>query len=78
MPSASKFKTREYNMAFVLTQYYGYLRRNSDQGGYDFWVNILNSQPNNFGGMVCSFLTSTEYQQRFGNAITRSNQDCGQ
>jgi alpha-tubulin suppressor-like RCC1 family protein len=73
-----EFKTREYNPAFVLMQYFGYLRRNPDQGGYDFWLNVLNAQPNNFRGMVCSFLTSTEYQQRFGTAVTRSNQDCSQ
>jgi hypothetical protein len=72
----NEFKTREYLPAFVLMQYYGYLRRNPDQGGYDFWLNVLNSQPVNFRGMVCSFLTSTEYQQRFGTAVTRSNQDC--
>lgn len=72
------FKTREYNPAFVLMQYYGYLRRNPDQGGYDFWLDILTRQPDNFRGMVCSFLTSTEYQRRFGTAVTRSNQDCSQ
>ena len=74
----NEFKTREYNPAFVLMQYYGYLRRNPDQGGYDFWLGVMNTQPDNFRGMVCSFLTSTEYQLRFGTAITRSNQDCSQ
>src|SRR5207237_7162296 len=39
----------EYNPAFVLMQYYGYLRRNPDDapdfnfGGYDFWLAKLNS-----------------------------------
>jgi len=28
--------------------------------------------------MVCSFITSTEYQRRFGSLVTRSNADCGQ
>jgi YVTN family beta-propeller protein len=74
-----QFKDREYNPAFVLMQYFGYLRRDPDQGGYDFWLNILNgSQPRNFRGMVCSFITSTEYQLRFGPSVTRSNQDCSQ
>ena len=50
------FRQREYNAAFVTMQYFGYLRRGPDQGGYDFWLGILNSQPNNFRGMVCSFL----------------------
>jgi len=68
----------EFNRAFVLMQFFGYLRRNPDQAGYDFWLNVLTIQPNNFRGMVCSFLTSTEYQRRFGTAVTRSNQDCSQ
>ena len=39
----------QYNSAFVLMQYYGYLRRNPDDApdgnfnGYDFWLNKLNS-----------------------------------
>ena len=69
----------QYNPAFVLMQYFGYLRRNRDQNGYDFWLDILNNRdPNNYRGMVCSFLTSTEYQLRFGSIVTRSNADCGQ
>jgi hypothetical protein len=69
----------QYNAALVLMQYFGYLRRNLDQGGYDFWVDIVNNQqPNNYHGMVCAFITSTEYQLRFGSVVTRSNADCGQ
>ena len=71
------FKNREYNPSFVMMQYFGYLRRDYDQGGYDFWLNVLNNrEPNNFRGMVCSFITSAEYQLRFGAGVTRSNQDC--
>ena len=67
----------EYNAAFVLMQYFGYLQRNPDDGGYQFWLGILNDRvPNNYRAMVCAFITSTEYQQRFGSAITRSNADC--
>jgi hypothetical protein len=39
----------EYNLAFVLMQYYGYLRRNPDDApdnnfaGYDFWLSKINS-----------------------------------
>ena len=73
------FKDREYNRAFVLMQYFGYLRRDPDQGGFDFWLGIVNNQAlNNYYAMVCAFATSAEYQQRFGNTITRTNQDCGQ
>jgi len=75
----SEFKTREYNPAFVLMQYFGYLRRDPEQEGYDFWLNVLdNREPNNFQGMICSFLTSAEYQSRFGSTVTRTNADCGQ
>jgi len=75
----AEFKTRQYNPAFVLMQYFGYLRRNVDQGGYDFWLDVLNNrEPNNYRGMICSFITSREYQERFGAAVTRSNADCGQ
>lgn len=74
-----EFKTREYNSAFVLMQYFGYLRRDPDQGGYVFWLDILNNRvPNNFRSMVCAFLTSAEYQQRFGSTISRTDRDCSQ
>jgi hypothetical protein len=71
------FLAAEYNPAFVLVQYFGYLRRDPEPGGYLFWLDVLNNkQPNNFRGMVCSFLTSTEYQARFSPVVTRSNRDC--
>jgi hypothetical protein len=64
---------RELNRAFVLMQYYGYLRRNPDDPqdtdfrGWEFWVNKLNSFNGNFvsAEMVKAFLDSTEYRQRF-------------
>jgi hypothetical protein len=72
------FQEREYNSAFVLMQYFGYLRREPDEGGYAFWLNVLNNkEPGNYRGMVCSFITSREYQERFSSQVTRSNQDCG-
>ena len=75
----SDFKMREYNPAFVLMQYFGYLQRDPDQGGYDFWLNILNNrEPNNYRGMVCSFITSREYQERFGLLLRRTNADCAE
>jgi hypothetical protein len=71
------FKEREYNAAFVLMQYYGYLRRDPEPGGYAFWLNVLNNQePGNYRGMVCSFITSAEYQQRFSAVTTHSNSEC--
>ena len=64
----------EFNRAFVLMQYFGYLRRNpndafdSDYSGYGFWLTKLNGFNGNFvsAEMVKAFITSTEYRQRFG------------
>ena len=71
-----------YNAAFVLVGYFGYLHRNPDQHGYDFWVNALNQSgrngdPADYRGMVCSFITSTEYQRRFSAIVSHSNPECG-
>jgi hypothetical protein len=75
----AEFKTREYNPSFVTMQYFGYLKRDPEPGGYDFWLNVLNNrEPNNYLGMICSFITSREYQERFGLNLARSNADCGQ
>jgi len=64
----------ESNRAFVLVQYFGYLRRNpndspdSDYTGYDFWLGKLNQFNGNFvnAEMVKAFIVSGEYQGRFG------------
>jgi hypothetical protein len=72
--------TREYNRSFVLMQYFGYLRRDPDPGGYQFWLNILNSQQQGQSaahGMVCAFITSAEYQDRFSAVHIHTNADCG-
>ncbi|HXD30027.1 MAG TPA: S8 family serine peptidase [Pyrinomonadaceae bacterium] len=70
------FATALYNPSFVLMQYFGYLRRDPDQNGYDFWLNVLNSgAPSR--NMVCSFITSVEYQVRFAPVVTHSNTECG-
>jgi FG-GAP-like repeat/Domain of unknown function (DUF4214) len=64
----------EFNRAFVLMQYFGYLRRNPNEGqdpdfsGYEFWLNKLNAFNGNFinAEMVKAFVTSGEYRNRFG------------
>jgi hypothetical protein len=71
------FRSREYNPSFVLMEYFGYLGRDPDREGYDFWLNTLNNRdPGNYRGMVCAFITSREYQQRFSSVVTRANSDC--
>ncbi len=67
---------QEFNKAFVLMQYFGYLRRNPydqpeptlDYAGYNFWLNKLNQFNGNYinAEMVKAFITSVEYRQRFG------------
>lgn len=78
MAENGAFATAVLNQAFVQMEYFGYLRREIDTGGYDFWLSVLSdSDAGNYRGMVCSFITSTEYQRRFGTLVTRSNADCG-
>jgi Tol biopolymer transport system component len=62
------FKNALFNQVFVLMQYYGYLRRDPDQEGYNFWLDKLNQFNGNFinAEMVKAFITSTEYRGRFG------------
>jgi subtilisin family serine protease len=72
-----RFKQAVYNPSFVLMQYYGYLHRDPEQDGYLFWLDVLNNrEPGNYRGMVCSFITSAEYQLRFGSTVTHTNRDC--
>ena len=61
-------QTREFNAAFVLMEYFGYLRRDPDPSGYNFWLDKLNSFGGNFiqAEMVKAFISSAEYRQRFG------------
>ena len=71
------FKRSQYNAAFVLTEYFGYLRRDPDQAGYNFWLNVLNNgDRDNYRGMVCAFITSTEYQKRFSTVVSRNDAEC--
>jgi Domain of unknown function (DUF4214) len=74
----SGFTTAEYNPSFVLMQYFGYLRRDPEPGGYLFWLDVLNNRvPGNYRGMVCAFITSQEYQLRFGATATQNDTNCG-
>jgi glucose/arabinose dehydrogenase len=69
----ANFRAAEFNRAFVLMQYFGYMRRDPDTApdtsfeGYNFWLTKLND----FGGdyrkaeLVKAFLVSIEYRQRF-------------
>ena len=54
----------EFNNTFVAMQYYGYLRRKPEPGGYEAWLNVLSS--GDVRTMVNGFLNSAEYKLRFG------------
>jgi hypothetical protein len=70
----SDLYSAEFNRAFVLTQFIGYLRRNpndapdTDYTGYDFWLGKLNQFNGDYvaAEMVKAFISSSEYRQRFG------------
>ena len=63
------------NESFVAMEYFGYLRRSPDAQGYNFWLNVLNTTGDS-RAMVCSFITSAEYQYRFSSVVTHSNAEC--
>ena len=64
----------EKSRAFVLMQYFGYLRRDpnaapdTDYTGYDYWLTKLNDFNGNYiaAEMVKAFISSIEYRRRFG------------
>ena len=62
-----EFGRKEFSAAFVLMQYFGYLRRDPDTAGYQFWLNKLNQFDGDFrrAEMVKAFITSGEYRVRF-------------
>ena len=62
-----RFVNAKRNSMFVMMEYFGYLRRDPDQAGYQFWLNKLNQFDGNFerAEMVKAFLVSGEYRNRF-------------
>jgi hypothetical protein len=69
-----EFNHAQFNRAFVLMQYFGYLRRNPNDApdnnfdGYNSWLAKLDQFNGDFidAEMVKAFITSIEYRQRFG------------
>jgi len=70
----TNLRNAEFNKAFVLMQYFGYLRRNpndlpdSDFSGFNFWLAKLNAFNGDYiaAEMVKAFISSDEYRHRFG------------
>src|ERR1043165_5638823 len=69
-----------YNQALVLFQYFTYLRRNPDEAGFNAWVNTLKSKPlrdpDAARALICNFLNSAEYQNRFTMNPTHNSREC--
>jgi hypothetical protein len=63
----NRFVNAKFNEAFVMMEYFGYLRRDPDSGGFAFWLNKLNEFNGNFqqAEMVKAFIVSGEYRDRF-------------
>ena len=62
-----RFVQAKRNEAFVMMEYFGYLRRDPDTSGYQFWLDKLNQFGGNFerAEMVKAFIDSGEYRDRF-------------
>jgi hypothetical protein len=62
-----QFTQQEFNTSFVLMQYFGYLRRDPDPAGFQFWLKKLNDSGGDYrrAEMVKAFLSADEYRNRF-------------
>ena len=76
----SRIVDAHYNHALVMFQYFTHLRRSPDEAGYSAWVNTLKSKPlrdpEAARSLVCNFVNSAEYQNRFGMVATHHNREC--
>ncbi|HEY9405301.1 MAG TPA: Calx-beta domain-containing protein [Pyrinomonadaceae bacterium] len=54
-----------YNEAFVTMQYFGYLKRDPEEEGFQNWLRVIN-RGDGYRVMVHGFVNSVEYRARFG------------
>ncbi|HKO95919.1 MAG TPA: NF038122 family metalloprotease [Pyrinomonadaceae bacterium] len=54
-----------FNEAFVIMQYFGYLRRTAD-ASYLNWIQTMNQTGGDYRIMINGFMNSAEYRRRFG------------
>jgi hypothetical protein len=64
LAESSEAYAKFYNEAFVVMQYFGYLRRDPDIAYLD-WIKSIN-QNGDYRAMIDGFMNSTEYRRRFG------------
>ncbi|MDT4968829.1 MAG: hypothetical protein QOJ64_3566, partial [Acidobacteriota bacterium] len=61
---SSEVVSKYFKQAFVILQYFGYLRRDADISYLD-WIKTYNDT-DSYRTMINGFLNSKEYRQRFG------------
>ena len=61
---SNEVSEKYFNQAFVVMQYFGYLRRDPDAFYLD-WIQVLNTTGDS-RGMISGFVNSLEYRFRFG------------
>ena len=61
---SSEVYNKYYNEAFVVMQYFGYLRRDPDALYLD-WLKVIDANPSDSRHMIGGFVNSLEYRQRF-------------
>jgi len=61
--SDENFDAREYDGAYVLAHFFGYLGRDPDPEGFDFWLGVL-SRNGDYRSLSRAFLESDEYKNR--------------
>ncbi len=70
----------EHDGAVVLMQYFGYLLRDPSDENYKSWLDSVSRSNEQevvrYNRMICTFLSSSEYQARFGMVITHSPNEC--
>jgi hypothetical protein len=61
------FDRQVFNEAFVTMEYFGYLRRDPDEAGFQFWLAKMNQFKGDYvaAEMVKAFINSDEYGKRF-------------
>ncbi|HEX5887947.1 MAG TPA: matrixin family metalloprotease [Pyrinomonadaceae bacterium] len=70
----------QYHHAFILSHYFGYLRRDPDDSGFATWLTFIRNKPlrdaDTARSVTCGFLNSAEYQERFGMLATHDPREC--
>jgi photosystem II stability/assembly factor-like uncharacterized protein len=62
--NSEEYSRRSSNQVYVTMMYMGMLRRAPEQGGFDFWVGVMNGGQSGLG-LVQAFLDAAEYRNRF-------------